>query len=121
MLPTLRWIFPLLACSALGGCALTRVSNATLAEEAEKLHAVGLTMDAARKVATEHGFECSPYINRDVSVSTNDGVRKTDMLECSKKSLELVCPQRRYVVFNIDPATGLVRAVGKRFTQNSCF
>lgn len=111
----------MLVCSALGGCALTRVSDATLAEEVEQLPAVGLSMDAARKVATEHGFECSPYINRDGSVSTNDGVRKTDMLECSKRSLELACPQCRYVVFNIAPATGLVSAVGKRFTQNSCF
>lgn len=117
----LRLLLPLLACSVLGGCALTRVSESTLADEAEKLHAVGLTMEAAKKVATEQGFDCSPYIDRGVSVSTDDGVRKTDMLECSKKSLELVCPQRRYVVFNIDPATGLVRAVGKRFTQNSCF
>jgi len=62
-----------------------------------------------------------PIHQPDVSVSTNDGVRNTDMLERSKKSLELACPQCRYVVFNIAPATGLVSAVGKRFTQNSCF
>ena len=117
----LRLIVPLLACSLLGGCALTRVSGATLDEEVEKLNAVGMTMDAARKVATDQGFECSPYIDRGVSVSTKDGTRKTDMLECNKKSLEFFCPQRRYVVFNVDPATGLVRAVGKRINQNSCF
>ncbi|WP_298410927.1 hypothetical protein [Janthinobacterium sp.] len=117
----LRLMLPLLACALLAGCALTRVSDATLAAEVDQLHAVGLTMDAARKVATEQGFECSPYINRDVSVSTPQGTRKTDMLECSKKSLELVCPQRRYVVFNLEPSTGLVRSVGKRFNQNSCF
>ncbi len=39
----LRLIVPLLACSLLGRCALTRVYSATLDEEAAKLNAVGLT------------------------------------------------------------------------------
>jgi len=48
-------------------------------------------------------------------------VRKTDILQCNKSSAELICPQRRYVVFNLDPATGKVYAVGARITQQSCF
>ena len=117
----LRLTFILIASLALSGCILTRVSDARHAKEVGELNAVGLSLDAARELATQHGFECSPYIDKDRSVQIGDVIRKTDILECNKSSLELICPQRRYVVFNVDPASGKVYAVGKRITQQSCF
>ncbi len=121
MTSLLRFIFILIASLALNGCMLTRVSDSRHAKEVSELNAVGLSLDAARELATQHGFECSAYIDKNRSVHIDDVIRKTDILQCNKSSLELICPQRRYVVFNADPASGKVYAVGKRITQQSCF
>lgn len=112
----------LLAALALHGCALTRVSDQRHAREVAELHAEGFTLQQARAAATQKGFACEAQPDRNRSVQTSDGVvRKTDVLRCSQASAELICPQRRYVVFNIDPESGKVYAVGQRITQQSCF
>jgi hypothetical protein len=103
------------------GCALTRVSDASHAEDVRELNAVGLTMDEARVKAEHDGFECDDYVDTDVRVQIGNVIRRSTVLQCGKKSLELFCPQRRYVVFNIDPKTNKVYAVGKRINQNACF
>lgn len=111
----------LIAAFALGGCALTRVSEIRHAKDVEGLNAVGFTLDEARTIATQNGFACEAQPDRNRSVQTQAGVRKTDVLQCNKSSAELICPQRRYVVFNIDPESGKVYSVGKRITPQSCF
>lgn len=111
----------LIAAFSLGGCALPRVSEARHAKDVEGLNAVGFTLDEARAVATQNGFACEAQPDRNRSVQTQAGVRKTDVLQCNKSSAELICPQRRYVVFNIDPESGKVYSVGKRITPQSCF
>jgi hypothetical protein len=110
-----------LAAITLAGCALTRVSDKRHAQDVEDLDAVGLTLEQARASATQKGFVCEPQPDRNRSVQTQTGVRKTDVLQCSKSSAQLICPQRRYVVFNIDPDSAKVYAVGRRITQQSCF
>lgn len=111
----------LLTSLAMGGCALTRVSETRHAKDVEGLNAVGFTLDEARTIATQNGFACEAQPDRNRSVQTQAGVRKTDVLQCNKSSAELICPQRRYVVFNIDPESGKVYSVGKRITPQSCF
>lgn len=106
---------------ALGGCALTRVSEKHHAKEAEELQAVGFTLEQARAAAMQKGYTCEQEPDRNRSVQKDGVVRKTDILQCNKSSAELICPQRRYVVFNLDPATGKVYAVGARINQQSCF
>lgn len=112
----------LIAALALGGCALTRVSEKRHASEVAQLNAVGLTLAQARTLAMQQGFSCEAQPDRNRSVQAKDGVvRKTDILQCSKGSAELICPQRRYVVFNVDPESGKVYAVGQRINQQTCF
>lgn len=106
---------------ALGGCALTRVSEKHHAKEAQELHAEGFTLEEARAAAMQKGYSCEQQPDRNRSVQKDGVVRKTDILQCNKSSAELICPQRRYVAFNLDPATGKVYAVGARITQQSCF
>lgn len=117
----LRHSVLLLTSFALSGCALTRVSDARHSKDVDALNAVGLTVDEARAVAVKNGFTCEQHLDRDRSVQTSTGIRKTDFLQCNKTSAELICPQRRYVVFNIDPQSGKVYTVGRRITQQSCF
>jgi len=117
----LRFTFILIASLALNGCVLTRVSESRHAKEVSELNAVGLSLDAARELATRHGFECDEYVEKNRNVVVNDVSRKTDILECRKSSLELLCPQSRYVVFNADPASGKVYVVGKRIREHTCF
>ncbi|MNY76923.1 hypothetical protein D3C86_2166650 [compost metagenome] len=70
----------------------------------------------------QKGFSCEAQPDRNRSVHAKDGVvRNTDILQCSKRSAELICPQRRYVVFNVDPESGKVYAVGQRINQQTCF
>ena len=112
----------LIAALAVGGCALTRVSEKRHASEVAELNAVGLTLTQARALAMQKGFSCEAQPDRNRSVQAKDGVvRKTDILQCSKGSAELLCPQRRYVVFNVDPESGTVYAVGQRINQQTCF
>lgn len=117
----LRLTLLLIASVTLSGCTLTRVSQASHAQAVRELNAVGLTMNEARARATQAGFECDDYVDTDVPVEIGNVVRQSTVLQCGKKSLELICPQRRYVVFNIDPKTNKVYAVGNRINQNSCF
>ena len=117
----IRLTLLLIACFTLGGCILTRVSDNTHAKEVDGLHAVGLSLDAAKQRAIQAGYDCEPNPDPDVSVQTESGVHKMMVLQCNKTSLELVCPQRRYVVFNANPQSKIVLLVGKRITQQSCF
>jgi len=117
----IRLTFILIASLALNGCMLTRVSESSHAKEVSELRAVGLSLDEARELATQHGFKCDEYIERNRNVVVNNISRKTDSLECSKSSLELFCPQSRYVVFNADAASGKVYVVGKRIREHTCF
>lgn len=117
-----RFTLLLLTAFALGGCALTRVSEARHAKEADALNAVGLPLEEARAIAMQNGYSCETQPDKNRSVQTKAGVvRKTDILQCNKSSAELICPQRRYVVFNVDPESGKVYAVGHRINQQSCF
>ena len=111
----------LLLTASLSGCMVTRVSESTHAKEVDALHVVGLSMNAAKARVAENGFICSPApaLNH---VQTEDGVQHRWLqLECSKQSMEVICPQIRSVVLNVDPKTNNVVAVGKPITQNSCF
>lgn len=115
-------IAPLLLLTAsLSGCMLTRVSESTHAKEVAALHVVGLSMNAAKARVAENGFVCSPApaLNH---VQTEDDVQHRWLqLECSKQSMEVICPQIRSVVLNVDPKTHTVVAVGKPITQQGCF
>ncbi|OWY27704.1 hypothetical protein [Herbaspirillum robiniae] len=117
----LRFTLMLISLSLLSACALTRVSDGAHRKEVDELDAVGLTLEAARAKAVENGFACDAQVRRNVSVATADGVRRSDTLECDKTSAELMCPQRRYVTFNADAASGKVYAVGARIARHSCF
>jgi len=106
---------------ALNGCTLTRVSDEGHARDVGELNVIGSGLTEARSVAEQKGFECNEHIRQNVSVLSNNVVRKTNVLECTKTSMEVFCPQRRYVVFNADTKTGKVYTVGKRIDQRSCF
>ncbi|HBV2906294.1 TPA: hypothetical protein JD824_RS02320 [Citrobacter freundii] len=116
----LRFVCLLLFTCTLTGCILTRVSDSAHAKEVDSLNVVGLSLDAARKRATEKGFECSEYSNLN-TVVTDDGEHRWLQTECSKKSAEMFCPQMRFVVLNIDPKTNNVIEVGKYIDQRTCF
>ncbi|MFK3659151.1 hypothetical protein ACI2I2_01345 [Scandinavium sp. NPDC088450] len=81
---------------------------------------VGMSLDAARLKATGQGFECSPGATLN-SVQMDDGVHRWLQTECSKKNLELLCPQMRSIVLNVDPESQKVVAVGKPVTSHACF
>lgn len=106
---------------ALNGCALTRVSDEGHARDVSELNVIGSGLTEARSAAEQKGFECNEHIQQNVSVLSNNVVRKTNVLECTKTSMEFFCPQRRYVVFNADSKTDKVYTVGKRIDQRSCF
>lgn len=110
------------ACLSISGCGLTKVPDFVHDRDVSKLDAVGVSLEAARAMATRNGFRCNQSLDRNRTVVAKDNVqRKTDILECHKTSFDLVCPQRRYVVFNADPQSGIVYSVGRRITQHSCF
>ncbi|EEQ04415.1 hypothetical protein yrohd0001_28650 [Yersinia rohdei ATCC 43380] len=79
-----------------------------------------MSLDAAKEKLIKEGFNCSDYpeTNR---VQTQSGVRTLIQLDCSKRSLELICPQIRYAVLNVDPQSFKVVLMGKRITQQACF
>ena len=105
---------------ALTGCALTRVSASSHDKDVDKLNVIGLDLDAARQRAIVDGFACSKDANLNL-VQTESGNHKWLQTECSKKSLELFCPQMRFIVFNVDPDTNKVVDVGKYINQHTCF
>ncbi|CNE12323.1 Uncharacterised protein [Yersinia rohdei] len=113
-------IFFLLFAQLLSGCSLTRVSEKSHAREVESLNLIGMSLDAAKEKLIKEGFNCSDYpeTNR---VQTQSGVRTLIQLDCSKRSLELICPQIRYAVLNVDPQSFKVVLMGKRITQQACF
>jgi hypothetical protein len=108
-------------CLSLTSCAFTRASERGHAREVSKINAVGVSMETARDMAVKKGFLCDQNVDKGRSVVIDGKIRKTDILSCHKRSLELVCPQRRYVVFNADPKTGKVYSIGGRITEHSCF
>ncbi|MBD9390363.1 hypothetical protein IB237_24475 [Agrobacterium sp. AGB01] len=105
----------------LTSCGFTRASERGHAREVSKINAVGVSLDTAREMAVKKGFLCDQSVDRGRTVVSGGITRKTDILSCHKKSLELICPQRRYVIFNAYPATGKVYYVGGRITEHSCF
>ncbi|MCM2454831.1 hypothetical protein HGO37_05465 [Rhizobium sp. CG4] len=105
----------------LTSCGFTRASERGHAREVSKINAVGVSLDTAREMAVKKGFLCDQSVDRGRTVVSDGVTRKTDILSCHKKSLELICPQRRYVIFNAYPATGKVYRVGNRITEHSCF
>lgn len=113
-------IFSLLFVQLLSGCSLTRVSEKSHAREVESLNLIGMSLDAAKEKLSKEGFDCSEYpeTNR---VQTQSGARTLIQLDCSKRSLELICPQIRYAVLNVDPQSLKVVLVGNRITQQACF
>lgn len=113
-------IFLLLFAQLLSGCSLTRVSEKSHAREVESLNLIGMGLDAAKEKLIKEGFDCSDYpeTNR---VQTQSGARTLMQLDCSKRSLELICPQIRYAVLNVDPQSFKVVLMGKRITQQACF
>ncbi|WP_145524394.1 hypothetical protein [Yersinia rohdei] len=113
-------IFFLLFAQLLSGCSLTRVSEKSHAREVDSLNLIGMSLDAAKEKLIQEGFNCSDYpeTNR---VQTQSGVRTLIQLDCSKRSLELICPQIRYAVLNVDPQSFKVVLMGKRITQQACF
>lgn len=113
-------IFFLLLAQLLSGCSLTRVSENSHAREVESLNLIGMSLDAAKEKLIKEGFDCSDYpeTNR---VQTQSGARTLMQLDCSKRSLELICPQIRYAVVNVDPQSFRVVLMGKRITQQACF
>ncbi len=118
----LRFSAKMAACLGISGCGLTKVPDFAHDHDVNRLDAVGVSLESARAMATENGCRCDKTLDRSRTVVTKDNVqRKTDILECHKTSFDLVCPQRRYVVFNADPQSGKVYSVGRRITQHSCF
>lgn len=110
----------LLLAQLVSGCSLTRVSEKSHAREVDSLNVIGMSLDAAKEKLSKKGFDCSDYpeTNR---VQTKSGARSLIQLDCSKRSLELICPQIRYAVLNADPQSLKVVLVGKRITQQACF
>lgn len=106
--------------SLLTGCVLSRVSESAHAKEVDELHVVGMSLDAARAAVTQRGYTCSPHAAL-YHVSTDDGDHQWLQTECDKQSLEVVCPQIRSVVLNVDPTSQKVVMVGKTITQHACF
>ncbi|NWA64212.1 hypothetical protein HX773_25325, partial [Pantoea sp. B9002] len=98
----------------------TRVSEKSHAREVESLNLIGMSLGAAKEKLIKEGFDCSDYpeTNR---VQTQSGARTLMQLDCSKRSLELICPQIRYAVLNVDPQSFKVVLMGKRITQQACF
>lgn len=113
-------IFFLLFAQLVSGCSLTRVSEKSHAREVESLNLIGMSLDAAKEKLIKEGFDCSDYPETN-KVQTQSGARTLIQLDCSKRSLELICPQIRYAVINVDPQSFKVVLMGKRITQQACF
>lgn len=116
----LRVVFLLILSFTLTGCALTRVSANSHDKDVDELNVIGLDLDTARQRAIVDGFVCSKDASLNL-VQTESGNHKWLQTECSKKSLELFCPQMRFMVLNVDPNTNKVVDVGKYITQHTCF
>lgn len=116
----LRVAFLLILSFTLTGCALTRVSASSHDKDVDELNVIGLNLDTARQKAIVDGFVCSKDASLNL-VQTESGSHKWLQTECSKKSLELFCPQMRFIVLNVDPDTNKVVDVGKYINQHTCF
>ena len=116
----LRVAFLLILSFTLAGCALTRVSASSHDKDVDELKVIGLNLDAASQKAIVDGFVCSKDANLNL-VQTESGSHKWLQTECSKKSLELFCPQMRFIVLNVAPDTNKVVDVGKYIIQHTCF
>lgn len=117
---TLILLLILLLVQLLSGCSLTRVSYISHSREVENLKLIGMNLNEAKAKLIKKGFDCSDYAETD-SVQTDFGNSILLQLDCSKRSLELFCPQFRYAVLNADPQSTKVVLVGKRINQHSCF
>lgn len=117
----LRFIVLAAACLSVSSCGLTKVSDSMHERDVRKMNVAGLSVEEARAMATRNGFKCDTGTER-ATVRTKEGVtRKADILDCHKTSIDLICPQRRYVNFDADPQTGNVFNIGRRIVEHSCF
>lgn len=76
-----------------------------------RLDVIGMSLESAKAEATRKGFQCASAENRNLGKNT---------AECNKRSPELLCPQRRYVIFSANPHSGKVERVSARIVENYC-
>lgn len=111
----------LIGCLTLNGCGLTKIPESWHDNEINRLDTVGVSLEEARTKATRRGFKCSENIQFNRTIWDGGTERKVNTLQCYKQSLDLICPQTRYVVFNADPRSGKVLSAGGRITEFTCF
>lgn len=116
-------IFALLIVSSifLCSCALTRVPGSVHEKEVKDLALVGLTYDEALAKVNKEGFTCYTHLEFNPYKSTKAGGKEVKQRTCWKKSMELVCPQRRYVHFEFSVNDERVVAMWPSITEKSCF
>lgn len=109
------------AIGTLGGCAITRVSMATYQREYAQLNPMGMDHAAAVRKIEAAGYSCDkPYADRTL-VDNGIAVPVTTQ-SCSNASLELMCPQRRYMDFKFRTSDNVVIQVNKpNMVEKSCF
>ncbi len=101
---------------ALHGCALTRVSGSAHKEEVERLNLIELNHADAIAKLTASGFTC--YNERLSSVVSG---RKIEIATCYKKSAELICPQIRKAIIEVDVNSKKVSSVRTHMVDKGCF
>lgn len=112
----------LLAMGVLGGCAqLTRVDMATYKREYAQLYPMGMDHAAAVRKIEAAGYSCTkPY---DYGTLMDEGSEVPVKFQpCSKASLELMCPQRRFIWFKFRTSDHQVIQVDEpKLIEQSCF
>jgi hypothetical protein len=111
----------LLSIVSLSGCALTRVSSSAHNKEVNELALVGLSYKDAVEKATKEGFKCYTHLEFQPYKSTRAGGKEVMQRTCWKASMQLVCPQRRYVHFEYSVADERVVTMWPTITEQSCF
>jgi len=101
---------------ALHGCVLTRISNSAHTEEVERLNLIELNRADAIVKLTTSGFKCY-----DEKLSSIVSGRKVEIETCYKKSAELICPQIRKAIIEVDVNSKKVSSVRADMVDKGCF
>lgn len=110
--------------TTLSGCGvlgtLTRVTPEFHEAQVAGFGLMGLQYDAAVQKIEAAGFKCWQGLEHELRASYKVGV-PTLTRTCTKVSLEMFCPQRRYVSFEYTPGEKKVVYSSTRFEEKSCF
>ena len=123
----------LAAAFGLGACSWTRLSKEAHLKQVGEFNIMGIDKDEALRRIGDAGFSCEEdslkrYLAPDAILIISSYVKDSGMpktvvgkISCNKASLELMCPQRRYLDFEYAKADNKVVYMRPWIMEQSCF